>query len=68
MFIIDDMEFKSQKQSLSNKFLSVDQIVFASHTLNQIAYNVFQNEKRMSYFDKYFLENLKEVLARLFET
>ena len=41
MFIIDDMEFKSLKQSLSNKFLSIDQVLFASHTLNQIAYNVF---------------------------
>ena len=41
MFIIDDMEFQSLKQNLTSKFLSVDQIVFAAHALNQIAYNVF---------------------------
>lgn len=65
MFIIDDMEFKGLKKNKSNEFLSIDQIVFASATLNQIAYNVFLNDTNMSKFSAYFLDNLSEVLARL---
>ena len=65
MFIIDDMEFKGLKKNKSNEFLSVDQIIFAAATLNQIAYNVFLNDANMSKFSEYFLENLSEVLARL---
>ena len=30
-----------------------------------MAYQVFQSETKMAFFDNYFLENLKEVLARL---
>ena len=33
--------------------------------LNQMAYQVFQSETKMAFFEPYFLENLKEVLARL---
>ena len=33
--------------------------------LNQMAYQVFQSETKMAFFETYFLENLKEVLARL---
>ena len=33
--------------------------------LNRIAYRVFENEKSMSVFDSFFLDNLKSVLQRL---
>jgi len=65
MFIIDDLEFKGLKKNSSNEFLSVDQIIFAAATLNQIAYNVFLNENSMSKFSDYFLDNLSQVLERL---
>ena len=44
MFIIDDMEFVGKKQSLTNAFLTLDQIKFAATLMNRIGYEIFEEE------------------------
>ena len=42
LFIIDDKEFVGEKQSLSNPFLTLEQVKFVANFLNRLAYEVFE--------------------------
>ena len=66
LIIMDDLEFKGERQSHgSKKFLSVPQIRTISSILNRVAYLIFKSEETMEFFDNFELTNIKEALMRL---
>jgi menaquinone-dependent protoporphyrinogen IX oxidase len=65
LLIIDDKEFLSERQSLSAKWLSLQQMKQACYILNQVAYRVFESEKTMAQHDQFLMDSLRQALQRL---
>jgi len=50
MQILDDKEFKGEKQNLATRFLTLHEIKFACQILNSLAFQVFESDLTISHF------------------